>query len=269
MTAWSPELMEEGKRCWPGVELTEERVRETWARLSDTVDGPSLAHAADVFLVTACLEHDPAALEHLEKLTRSLAPRFRGFGLGEVQLQSLAQDTLSSLVMGKAVLERYSGRGSLEGWLQVVMSRRALALQAESKKTVELDDVLLGSLDGGPSAPELELLKERFRGSFSQAFRVALGNLGARRRNLLRQHYLDQLSLDEMSVLYRVHRSTVARWLADARAALLDETRTEVSQKLGVHRHEVESLMRVVSSRLDLSAGFFLSANVPDPTAGA
>jgi RNA polymerase sigma-70 factor (ECF subfamily) len=72
-----------------------------------------------------------------------------------------------------------------------------------------------------------------------------------------------------MSVLYRVHRSTVARWLADARAALLDETRTEVSQKLGVHRHEVESLMRVVSSRLDLSAGFFLSANLADRTAGA
>jgi RNA polymerase sigma-70 factor (ECF subfamily) len=248
MTAWSASLMEEGTRCWPGVELAEERVRETWERLSDTVDGPSQAHAADVFLVTACLELNPAALAYLEKVIRSLSPRFHGYGLGDAQVQALAQDTLSSLVMGKALLKRYSGRGSLEGWLLVVMSRRALELQAQSKKSVELDEVLLGNLESGSAAPELELLKERFRGSFSQAFRVAIGKLGARRRNLLRQHYLDQLSLDEMSVLYRVHRSTVARWLADARAALLDETRTEVCQKLGVHRHEVESLMRVVSS---------------------
>jgi len=259
MSALSPDLIDEAQRRWPGVELPAARVLETWARLSDTVDGPAIAHASDVFLVTACLEKNPVALDYLARLTRGLLPRFTGFGLGEAQLQGLAQDTLSALVVGPQLLKRYSGRGSLEGWLLVVMSRRALKLQEESKATVELDDVLLGSL-GGPGAPELEMLKERFRGSFSQAFRVAIGKLGSRRRNMLRQHYLDQLSLDEMSVLYRVHRSTVARWLADARAALLDETRSEVSQKLGVDRHEVESLMRVVSSRLDLSAGFFLSA---------
>lgn len=254
--------IEESRQRWAGVELPAERLQERWARLSDTVDGPSPAHAADVFLVTACLEKNPVALDHLSKVIASLLPRFRGFGLGEAQLQSLAQDTLTSLVVEERLLQRYSGRGSLEGWLQVVMSRRALQLQKQSKAMVELDDVLLGDL-GTAGAPELELLKERFHGSFSAAFRVAISRLGSRRRNLLRQHYLDQLSLDEMSVLYRVHRSTVARWLADARADLLDATRSEVSQKLGIPRHEVESLMRVVSSRLDLSAGLFLSTVIP------
>lgn len=256
----APNLYDQAAAPWPGVQLPRERFQALWARLSDTSDSPMPENAADLFLVAACLEKDAAAVAHLEALVRGVLPLLGSFRLTPDQLDTLARDTLAQLVSGEPPkLQRYSARGPLAGWVQVLMSRRVLDLQRESKAHVELEEVLLGTLTTD-SAPEVELLKQRFRGSFSEAFRIAITRLQVRQRNLLRQCYLDQLSLEEMGLFYRVHRATVARWLADARAALLELTRDEVSHRLGIGRLEVDSIIRVVSSRLDLSAGIFLSS---------
>ena len=253
---------------WPGVQLSAERFQSAWARLSDTSEGPEAQYASDLFLVAACLESDRAALTQLEQLIQSLLPQLRSFGLSTADLQTLARDTLSRLLTtdGGPRLARYSARGPLAGWLHVVMTRQVLDLRSDSKAHVELDDVLLGTL-GTDEAPELELIREQFRGSFSDAFRAAIGRLTTRQRNLLRQYYLDTLSLEEMGLLYRTHRSTVARWLADARTSVLELMRDEVSQRLGIGRLDVDSIMRVVGSRLDVSAGLFLSQAASPPGA--
>lgn len=254
----TPEDIAAATRRWPGVELTHEQLLAAWTRLSDTVDGPNMAHLEDLCLAVACATLQPTALEHLRRLIRGLLPRLHGFNLDPAQLDALEQDTLTELTTQDR-LRRYAGRGSLEGWLLVVLGRRAYKVAQAARAAVEFDDVLLGDL-ATDNQPELELLKQRFRGLFSEAFRAAIARLTVRQRNLLRQHYLDQLSLDELGLLYRSHRSTVARWLADARTSLLDETRTQVSERLGVGRHEVDSLMRAMGSRLDLSAGVFLGS---------
>ena len=257
----SQQLYEEVTPKWPDVALSAERFQSAWARLSDTKEGPEPAHAGDLFLVVACLDGDRAALRRLEQLIQSLLPQLAGFGLGANVLQTLARDTLSKLLSGEGGprLARYSARGPLAGWLHVVMSRQALDLKAESTSSdVALDDVLMGSL-GDDGAPELELIREQFRGSFSEAFRAAIGRLTARQRNLLRQYYLDTLSLEELGLLYRTHRSTIARWLADARTSVLELMRDEVSARLGIGRLDVDSIIRVVGSWLDVSAGLFLS----------
>ena len=260
MTDDSATLYDSANSRWPGVRLSAERFESAWARLSDTSDGPSTEFAGDLFLVAACLEGDRAALGQLQRLISNVLPQLRSYGLSDGELETLSRDTLSRLGSGEAgpKLARYSARGSLAGWLHVVMTRQVLDLKAESTSHVELDDVLLGTM-GTDSAPELELVREQFRGSFSESFRAAIGRLTPRQRNLLRQYYLDTLSLEEMGLLYRTHRSTVARWLADARTSVLELMRDEVSQRLGIGRLDVDSIMRVVGSRLDVSAGLFLS----------
>lgn len=255
----TPSLYDQAAARWPGIELPRERFQSLWARLSDTSETPVPENAADLFLVAACLEKSGPAVGHLEALIRGVLPLLGSFRLSPEQLDTLARDTLADLVSGDPPkLHRYSARGPLAGWIQVMMSRRVLDLQRESHAHVELEEVLLGTLTTD-AAPEVELLKQRFRGSFSEAFRVAITRLQVRQRNLLRQCYLDQLSLEEMGLFYRVHRATVARWLADARTALLELMRDEVSQRLGIGRLEVDSIICIVSSRLDLSAGLFLS----------
>lgn len=251
----------------PGVKLEASHFLAAWSRLADTQDAPSPDYAGDLYLAAACLEQDPLALQALRQRLRDALPMLKSFRLDAADEDALINDTLSALIglNGPPRLKSYSARGPLASWLQVVLTRQVLALRRKSHTAtpVELDEVLLGSV-AIEGAPELELLKERFRGVFSQSFKAALQALSPRQRNMLRQHYLDQLSLEELGMLYRVHRATVARNLADARASLLEATRDEVSHALGIGRLEVDSIMRVVASRLDISATFFLSNATPN-----
>ncbi len=66
-------------------------------------------------------------------------------------------------------------------------------------------------------------------------------------------HYLDGLNIDEIGASFRVHRSTVARWLAQARERILEETRKLLSSRLQIGRAEAESVIHLVQSQLDVS----------------
>lgn len=252
-------LFERASQQWQGIPLSAERFAALWLRLSDSREAPLEDHAADVYLVAACLERSPEALTTLKQLLHGQLPALISLGVSSTDAEEIIAATLSYLLEGR--LHRYSGRGPLEAWLRVVLTNRVLDRLRIERREVELDDVLLGNLSTHHE-PELELMRERFKGSFSAGFKAAIARLQPRQRNLLRQHHLDELTLEELSALYQVHRATIARWLSDARISLLDLTRDEVSTRLGIGRHEVESVMRVIGSRLDLSAGLFLSAGV-------
>lgn len=246
---------------WPQLKVSQEAFEAAWRRSEERHGGPLLQYAGDLYLATACLAGDAQALNALRALAASALVELRSFRLSSSDEQALLQDALS-VALGFAgtvpKLLHYAAEGPLRAWLVSVMSRAALAIIKQHKREVELDEVILGSLPND-AAPELELVKERFRGTFSDSFRAAIAKLTPRQRNLLRQHYLDQLSLEALALTYRCHRATIARTLADARTTLLELTRDEISARLGVGRLEVDSLMKVVGSRLDISATFFLS----------
>lgn len=241
-----------------GIPLATQRFETAWTRLCDSSEAPSPEHAADLYLALACLDGVPAAIELLTRRVEGLLPQLDRFHLSATERRSLVSETVSELCTGqKAKLSRYSARGPLTAWLAVLLTRRALALRTEPTHA-DLDEVLLGST-ASETAPEVEVLKNRFRGVFAEAFHTAIGALEVKQRNLLRQHYLDGLTLEELALLYRVHRATIARNLADARAALLEKTRDEVSRRTAVSRLEVDSIVRLVQSHLDVSAAFFLN----------
>ncbi len=56
-----------------------------------------------------------------------------------------------------------------------------------------------------------------------------------------------------MRELYRVHRATVARWLADARESVLREVKRQPQARHGLTDSELESLLRMARSNFDLS----------------
>ena len=86
-----------------------------------------------------------------------------------------------------------------------------------------------------------------------EAFVHTLEALGSDERNVLRLHYLDGLTLEEVGATYRVSRATAARWLAQAREKILAETRSRLKQTLGVREDELDSLVGLAASRLSLS----------------
>ncbi len=93
------------------------------------------------------------------------------------------------------------------------------------------------------------------------AFREALGALPSRSRAVLRHHYVQGESIDVIARRYGVHRSTAARWVASARQLLVTETRRRVRETLHIPERELDSLMDLVASRIDVSLNQLASKN--------
>ena len=84
--------------------------------------------------------------------------------------------------------------------------------------------------------------------------------LGVRQRNLLRQRYLHEVSVDALARLYDVHRSTLYVWLEQARVALMQRVRVELAAELPAE--VLDSVLRMVDSQLALSMRRVLSSQL-------
>jgi RNA polymerase sigma-70 factor (ECF subfamily) len=107
--------------------------------------------------------------------------------------------------------------------------------------------------------PELGYIAERYRGEVEDAFRQALAALDGEQRTLLRMHFVDAVTLDELARLRNMHRATIARHLAATRRTILDQIRRQLRERLAVSTDELVSLLRLVRSRLQISVAQLLS----------
>ena len=79
---------------------------------------------------------------------------------------------------------------------------------------------------------------------------------------MLRYHLIDRLNIDQIAAIHDVHRATAARWLVRIRAQLEERTREELRRALGVSGAELDSIIRLIQSQLDLSIGPHLAGDV-------
>jgi len=216
--------------------------------------------ADGLYLACACGQGDRAALADLDARILSKVPvwvaRMPGIGADDVQ-----QELRQKLLMPPAHILDYGGRGALERWVRVAANRCAIDMQRMKKP--EISDEL-DHLWDGPD-PELDLAKLRDQKAVRAALHDALHGLPARDRSLLRLHYVEGVSLDQLATLERVHRATVARWLSAAREAVVERVRALINERLRLSDREGESLLRFVRSRLDLSLRRVLEAPSTPP----
>jgi RNA polymerase sigma-70 factor (ECF subfamily) len=154
---------------------------------------------------------------------------------------------------GRPRILQFRGRGTLGSWLSVSAVRAAYKLLQRETREQANEDERLARVASGESNQEVKVAKSRYRDAFHAAFSAALLSLDDRDKNLLRQHYLDGLSSDQLAVLYRSHRTTVTRWLAAAKQQLLDRTRSHLMTKLRVPLADCDSIIRLVESQFDLT----------------
>jgi RNA polymerase sigma-70 factor (ECF subfamily) len=159
------------------------------------------------------------------------------------------------LVAGDQVprLESYSGRGDLHAWLRAAAVRTAIDLM-RAQRMVPVGAVPID--DGAAIDPLLAALKQRYRDEFRDAFAEVAAALTDRERTLLRYHYFDGLSIDEIGALYRVNRATAGRWLAAIREGLFEATRARLVSRLALDDSaDADSILRLIDSELDVSIG--------------
>ena len=132
------------------------------------------------------------------------------------------------------------------------------AVQRGRRETPHDDDQLFSMITPG-SDPELAILRARYHDGVEKAIRTALTKLVGRSRAVLRYQFVDGWSIDRIGQVYGVHRATAARWLGEARDELGELIRNEVGAQLGITITEIDSIIRLVQTRLNLSLSGLLA----------
>lgn len=147
----------------------------------------------------------------------------------------------------------YAGRAPLSAWVRIAALRTALNLRRG--KAGEVERAAEREVDALADAGDVELdhIRRRYRPAFEAAIARALTALPVRDRTLLRLRLVEGVEVERIATMYGVHRTTVTRWLADARAGLSDQTRSILTAELGATGAELDSLARLVASQLHLS----------------
>jgi RNA polymerase sigma-70 factor (ECF subfamily) len=254
------ELIEAARKAsaaWSGVNVSlDDFVAQLRERLheDDTPEGLAKLHVADLYLAYACAQGDETAWRELDRHHLSRIGEFVGrIDASPTFADDVRQRLGAKLITGSdgpGKLALYTGRGPLGAWLRVAAIREAQNGKRRGKKTVDADQVALADR---ADDPELNLLKQRFAKEFSEAFKSVLVTLSADERNVLRLHYLDGLTLEEVGKTYRVSRATAARWISSARETIIERTQAALGARLGANAPNAVSMLDLVKSQLDLS----------------
>lgn len=263
----------------PALTLTDdtfvEHVARHLGRLPASEVGPALLalHGPDLFLALAGGLGEAAACAVLEREFLSRLPALLERGrferaLAEDACQSFRAKLLVAEERAEARILSYSGRGPLLAWLRVGATRVALNLRRATVRAdlpLPADDVFVA--DG--VMPDLAFIREMHREQFSQAFLMAFAELTDRQRTLLKLAYVDGLSMDKIGLIYGAHKSSVSRWLTEAREQLDQSTRSHLKSSLDISDSTCDDLVFLLRSHLEVSLrALFQSREQSGPVPG-
>lgn len=252
------ELLLIGTTCWPDISISEEQLLD-WLEVASRQDLGSVTkeRAEDLYLACACALGDQQAISAFESRHRPDIDR----ALEPMALPTDLQDEVRQAVRMKlfvpkqgAKIQKYSGRGSLAGWVRAVAVRTAIdTLRREKTDEVGVDQPVLEALAEADVDPDIRAIKQRHRDLVNQAFEMGFVQLSVRQRNLLRQHYIHQLNIEQLGAMYKIHRATAFRWIAKARAEVFRSARDHVSLVLREEESSAEELLRLLQSQVDVT----------------
>lgn len=246
---------------FPGLTVEDAAFLRFLAERAKTAEPRAIAalHAADLYLACACAAGSSEALVELDKrLVATVGPavaRLRATPSFVDEVQQLLRQKLLVGGAGSApkILD-YLGKGSLAHWLRAAALRVALnLLESQKVGAAEPDDEGLSRMPAIGPDPELALVKQRYGPEFKAALEGALRGLSPRERNFLRLYFVQGLTVEQIGRMEGTHKSTVSRWLTRAREALLDEVKKRLKERLSLSASELDSLLGVLQSQLDVS----------------
>jgi len=222
--------------------------------------------ATELYLACACTSGDPAAVRALEQafiapLRAKLLRRGMSEDVVDEALQRLREKLFVAPQQGHGKITEFAGESTLAAWLRVVSTRIAIDILRARKPETSEGDVLEQVPGAASDDPELCHLKSRYGAEFRTALQRAARALTPSERNLLRQHYVDGVTMEALATLHGVHRVTMVRRVVAARDKLGASTRRELLQQFQLGAGELDSVVRLVQSRLGISLRTLFSSN--------
>jgi RNA polymerase sigma-70 factor, ECF subfamily len=261
------EVIARGRTAWPAFSVDPSalarHVTDSVTNEPDPVAAVRELVAADLYLAFGCAAGDPGAIavfeeKHMPEVAAYIARTDPDPVLADEVRQVLRQRLLVGDGTSGPKIASYSGRGPLGAWLRTVAVRVTLELVRSRRPHTQLrqGDVELRAIGADP---ELDYLKTRYAREVGDAFATVLGALEHKQRNILRLYFLEGMTIEAIAAVYRVHRMTISRWIATWRDEIYAETQRLLRARLKVSPEELDSLLRLVQSRIDVSIRRYLT----------
>lgn len=265
-------MIEKARARWPDVELESQQFAKfvgervpLGAQLDDCCIDE--LNTESLYLTCACAAGDAKALAHFETefsvtITQALRGLDKTGALVDDATQVLRERLFVSSRERSAKIADYHGQGDLRRWVRAVATRIGLDLLRISKRERDRkeDDAVLAALPDGSSDPALAHFHTHYGAELKSCFAEALSALDRKQVTLLRYHYIDELTIDDIGGLFDVHRSTAFRWIERAREQLVAATRDRLKSRIGVDANDLNSVMKLVRSDLNLSLSRLLKS---------
>jgi RNA polymerase sigma-70 factor (ECF subfamily) len=257
--AWTA-LVSRAREAWPTVVFDEAALI---AFIGERLAGDDLARAiatcpaADLAIAAACVAQEPTAHAAFDAVLTEVDAAGSSTGATKDLVTEVKQ-----LLRVQLLVERdgkppgivgYRGKGPLRGWVRITATRELIRHKKKQARETPMPRSLEEAIGGSNGDPMLEQLKAEYRSEFALALREAIADLSSEDRTLLQQQIVEGLSIDELGAAYGVHRATAARWYTRARGALVAATHKRLADRLKMPVEQIESVIRLVQSRLDAS----------------
>ena len=248
------DMLTKAEQRWPNVEMrSRDFVVFLGHRSSDGDLGRLQTRVEDLFLAFGCEQNDPAAIAAFDELVGQCKSVFRRCGFADADLDEMLQQLRTRLLLardGKAPrIASYQGTASLLSWLRAVAARQGISELRRRKPEEPFDfDMVDDSQD-----PRLRALKEKYKGEFQIAIQASVADLPSKDRAVLRAILVDEATVGEVAKLFGIHRVTASRWLSKIRQTLLQNTRKRLAEQLQLSSSEIDSVVRMIESGLDVS----------------
>jgi RNA polymerase sigma-70 factor (ECF subfamily) len=198
--------------------------------------------------------------QYREQLTRAAIEMTGSAALGE-ELASALYSELFGLTEREgrrwSPLLRYSGRGSLMGWLRAILAQRRVDQYRKIGRETELGEI-------EPAAAVSEQIEPEQLGDLRVALKMTLSEASAEERFLLSAYYLDQHTLHEMSRVLGVHEATISRKLKRATERLRKQLLRTLKAR-GLSRRAAEEALGTDPRDVDINLRKLLQKSAGDP----
>ncbi len=220
-------------------------------------EGLATLHGPDLYLACACAFGSRPALALFERhFIPTIDPHLAKVDRSPSFVDEARQRVRERLLVGvdgrPPKIAQYTGQGALRAWLRVSAVRTALTMVRRRKPDAEAS---AGGLELQPAAGdvELELLRRRHARDLEAAFAGALASLSVDDRNIMRLHYLDGLTIEQIARTYGMSRAGAGRALLRIRAVLLDEAKRLLGERLRLPPTELDSALALLRSHMQVS----------------
>jgi RNA polymerase sigma-70 factor (ECF subfamily) len=251
-------LLEAGRAAWPTLRVSDAAFGDYAAErgLNAGADWTPEG-AADLYLACACTHRIPGAVEaFLARFDREVRLATARVDSSHALYDEVKQTLAETLFVGadSPRIAQFSGRGPLGAWVGIAARRIAGRLRRNARAASALDEEAVALEAMGVDAdPAMQYLKERYGNEVRAALVEAFATLEPRDRTTMRLIIVDKLSMEEVGRIFGVSQSTISRQADRIRKVVMTATRRALRDKLGASAEEIESLIKMVQSQVEVS----------------